>query len=119
MARTTLHRVRESLDPQMLVYEAQKIRVRLVHLIEAVERVTGARPGPKLQIQFRGMEGLETNLRRAGRRLSIALAVAGTSVATAITAASDDVPDWVPKAFGAASAALTAGLVADVARRDR
>ena len=119
MAKATLHRFREALDPQMLVYEAQKYRVRIAHLVEAVERVTGARPGPKLQVQFRGMEGLEVNIRRAGRRLSVALAAAGTSVAAAITASSDDVPAWIPKVFGAASAFLTAGLVADVARRER
>jgi predicted unusual protein kinase regulating ubiquinone biosynthesis (AarF/ABC1/UbiB family) len=119
LARNMLSRMGQSTDPRKLFYESQKMRVRLVRMVEAVERLVGARPGPKMQIQFRGMEGLETNVRRAGRRLSLALTAGGALVATAITASSTHVAAWVPELLGAVGGILTVGLVADILRRDR
>src|SRR5207244_3914871 len=65
--------VRDRINPRQLFYEIQKMRIRATRLIEAVERLAGARPGPKLQVHFRGIEGLETTVHRAGRRLALAL----------------------------------------------
>ena len=67
-------RVRESIDPKKLFYEGQKAKVRFVRLVEAFERLAGARPGPKLTVNFRGTERLEDTIRHAGTRLSLALA---------------------------------------------
>jgi ubiquinone biosynthesis protein len=110
-------RVRGSLDPKRMFYEGQKLKVRAVRLIEAFERLAGARPGPKLTVNFRGTERLEETVRRAGRRLSLALAAGGALVATAITAASTHVAGWVPATIGGAGGALTLGLIADLLRR--
>jgi ubiquinone biosynthesis protein len=112
-------RAKESLDPKRLFYEGQKVRVRIVRLIEAVERLAGARPGPKLTVNFRGTERLEDTIRRAGRRLALALTAGGALVATAITASSAHVAGWVPISLGSAGGALTVGLVADLVRRRR
>jgi len=112
-------KVRARLDPKKVFYEAQKLRVRGVRLIEAVERLVGARPGPKLQVMFRGIEPLEVSIRRASRRLSLALTSGGALVATAITASSANVAEWVPVTLGALGGALTIGLVADLVRRGR
>src|SRR4029450_11320193 len=98
-------------------YEAQKLRVRFVRMIESLERLTGARPGPKLTVNFKGTERLEDTVRRAGRRLSLALTAGGALVATAITASSAHVAAWVPATLGAAGGALTLGLSADLVRR--
>jgi predicted unusual protein kinase regulating ubiquinone biosynthesis (AarF/ABC1/UbiB family)/nucleotide-binding universal stress UspA family protein len=117
LARSLMSRIGESTDPRRIFYETQKFRVRLMRMVEAVERVTGARPGPKLQIQFRGIEGLEANMRRAGRRLSLALTAAGSLLACAITATSTHVASWVPTTLGVMGAVLTLGLVADLLRR--
>ena len=57
-------------DPKALFYQAQKLRVRAMRLIEAVERLIGARPGQKLEVNFRAAT-LETTIRRAGRRLAL------------------------------------------------
>lgn len=119
LARNMLSKMGQSTDPRKLFYESQKMRVRLVRMVEAIERLVGARPGPKMQIQFRGIEGLETNVRRAGRRLSLALTAGGALVATAITASSTHVAAWVPELFGAVGGILTVGLVADILRRER
>jgi ubiquinone biosynthesis protein len=117
LARNLLARISESTDPRRIFYETQKLKVRLMRMVEAVERVTGARPGPKLQIQFRGIEGLEANMRRAGRRLSLSLTAAGSLLACAITATSTHVASWVPTTLGVLGGLLTLGLVGDLLRR--
>jgi ubiquinone biosynthesis protein len=119
LARSTLERLRSVGSPEQLLYQGQKLRVRVVRLVEAFERLVGARPGANLQVQFRGFEGLETTVRRASRRLALSLAAAGSFVATAITADSTTVPGWLAPAFGALAGLLTVGLLVDVVRRRR
>lgn len=119
LTKGLVERIRDRADPKKIFYEAQKLRVRAVRLIESLERLVGARPGPKLQVMFRGIEPLEATLRRAGRRLSLALTAGGALVATAITASSTHVAPWVPVTLGSAGGALTLGLVADLVRRRR
>jgi ubiquinone biosynthesis protein len=111
--------IRRRANPQTLFYEAQKMRVRLVRLVESIERLTGARPGPKLQVHFRGTERLEDTIRRAGRRLSLAIVAGGAAVGTAFTVGQPDVAEWVPGALGAVSGALTLGLLFDLLRGRR
>ena len=119
LTRGVVERVRDRLDPKRMFYEAQKLRVRFVRLIEAVERLSGSRPGPKLTVNFRGTERLEDTVRRAGRRLSLSLTAGGALVATAITASSTHVAGWIPVALGTAGGLLAVGLVADLVRRGR
>jgi ubiquinone biosynthesis protein len=116
LTRGTLQRLRSGVNLQHVFYKSQKLGTRLMRVVEALERLTGARPGPKMQIHFRGLEGLENNVRRAGRRLSIALVTLGAFGATAITAASEHVSPWVPQSFGAVGGLLVAGLVGDLLR---
>jgi ubiquinone biosynthesis protein len=119
LTKGLMERFRERSDPKRLFYEAQKIRVRVVRLIEAFERLSGARPGPKLTVNFRGTERLEDTVRTAGRRVSLALTAGGALVAVGITASSKNVAKWIPRALGATGAALTAGLVGDLLRKRR
>jgi ubiquinone biosynthesis protein len=119
LTRGLMERVRDRLDPKKMFYEAQKIRMRFVRLIESVERLAGARPGPKLQVMFRGIEPLEVAIRRGARRLALALTAGGALVATAITASSTHVSVLVPSVLGALSFVLTAGLVYDLVARRR
>jgi ubiquinone biosynthesis protein len=119
LARSTFDKMRVLARPQEMLYEAQKLRTRFSKLLEAAERLVGARPGPNLQVEFRGFEGVEVTVRRASRRLSFALAAAGAWVAMAITADSSNVARWVPVAIGAVAGILTFGLVADALRPTR
>jgi ubiquinone biosynthesis protein len=112
-------RIRDRMDPKKLFYEGQKLRIRFIRLVESIERLSGARPGPKLTVNFRGTERLEETIRRGGRRLALALTAGSAMVATAITAASTHVAAWVPATLGSAGALLTVGLVADLVRRRR
>jgi len=112
-------RARESLDPKRLFYEGQKLKLRAVRLIESIERLAGARPGPKLTVNFRGTERLEDTVRRAGRRLALAITAGSALVATGITAGSANVAGWVPSTLGGVGGAFAVGLVVDLVRRRR
>jgi predicted unusual protein kinase regulating ubiquinone biosynthesis (AarF/ABC1/UbiB family)/nucleotide-binding universal stress UspA family protein len=105
-------------DPKALFYQAQRFKVRFHRVVEAVERLIGARPGQKLEVNFRAAT-LETTIRRAGRRLALALTAGAAILGTALTAVSDRVPGWLPAAFGVGALVLTLALVIDLVRRRR
>jgi ubiquinone biosynthesis protein len=119
MMKGFVGRFRDRLDPRWLFYEAQKLRTRMVRLMEAVERLAGARPGPKLQVQFRGMEGLEDTVRRTGRRLAVGMVAAASLAGSAFAAASVHAPGWMAPTMGIGGLTLTAGLIFDLFRRRR
>ena len=119
MMRGFRDRLRARLDPQWLFYEGQKLRTRIVRLMESLERLSGARPGPKLQVQFRGMEGLEDTVRRIGRRLALAMVAAASLVGSAFAAASAESPEWLAPTMGIGGLGLTVGLLVDLFRRRR
>jgi ubiquinone biosynthesis protein len=119
MMRGFRDRLRKRLDPRWLFYEGQKLRTRVVRLMESIERLSGARPGPKLQVQFRGMEGLEDTVRRIGRRLALAMVAAASLVGSAFAAASAESPAWMAPTMGVGGLVLTAGLLVDLFRRRR
>lgn len=117
--RNTLRQLSGKLDPKKVFYETQKAQVRLVRLLEAVEGSLGARPGARLQVDFRGTEPLEDTITRAGRRLSLALGLSGSLIATAMTASSERAPRWVTAMAGGIGSALAARLLMDrSSRRD-
>jgi ubiquinone biosynthesis protein len=103
-------------DPKALFYQAQRFKVRFHRVVEAVERLIGARPGQKLEVNFRAAS-LESTIRRAGRRLALALTAGAAILGTALTAVSDRVPGWLPAAFGVGALVLTLALVVDLVRR--
>ncbi|MGZ4119965.1 MAG: AarF/UbiB family protein [Actinomycetota bacterium] len=116
LGRNLLNNFRERLDPRTLFYMSQKLSVRVVRSIEALERLTGARPGPKLQVHFRGTENLEADVRRAGRRLSLAFLSAGALIGTGMLA-NASVGSWAPVTAGAAAGVFSGALVIDLLRR--
>jgi predicted unusual protein kinase regulating ubiquinone biosynthesis (AarF/ABC1/UbiB family)/nucleotide-binding universal stress UspA family protein len=119
MMKGFLGRFRERADPRWLFYEGQKLRTRIVRLMEAIERLSGARPGPKLQVHFKGTEGLESTIRRAGRHVSLAMTGGGALVGAAIAGTSPDVAGWLPSVLWVVGGLLTGGLVVDLLRRKR
>jgi predicted unusual protein kinase regulating ubiquinone biosynthesis (AarF/ABC1/UbiB family)/nucleotide-binding universal stress UspA family protein len=120
MMRSLLTGMGGKVDPKALFYQVQKMKVRAMRVIEAVERLIGARPGQKLEVNFRAVS-LERTVRRAGRRLAIGLVAAAALLGTAITATSSRVEQWVPLTLGAIGFLFTVGLVVDLVRdrRDR
>jgi predicted unusual protein kinase regulating ubiquinone biosynthesis (AarF/ABC1/UbiB family) len=116
LARNVRDRVIRQADPQRWFYEGQKLKLRATRLIEAIERATGARPGPKLQVDFLGSRDIERAISTAGRRLALAALAAASLVGSAMTAATSTA-NWVPIVFGITGAVIGAWLVVDVARR--
>jgi ubiquinone biosynthesis protein len=105
-------------DPKTLFYESQKIRVRIVRVFEALERLVGARPGHKPDFNFRATP-LEEIVRRASRRIALAMTAGFAVLATALVAISDRANPWTSGAFGAIALAGLIVLAADLVRSDR
>ena len=109
--------VRTAANPRRVFYEAEKLRVRVVRVLEGLERLVGLQPGAGLQVDLRGNLELERAIAQAARRLAVGFAAATALVATAVTAAAGDAAAWATPTFGALAAVLTAALLVDVLRR--
>jgi len=116
LMRTVLRGMSTRADPKALFYQAQKLRVRATRVIEAIERLIGARPGQKLEINFRAAP-LEATVRRAGRHLALGLTAGAAILASGLTAMSARVPGWVPVTFGILGGLFTIGLLIDLFRK--
>jgi ubiquinone biosynthesis protein len=117
LMRSVAKRVREKLDPQWMFYESQKLRVRITRLIEAFERLTGARPGERLHIDFEATR-LEHVIHRAGVRLSLGAAAGAALIAATRFIESDLESRGIPAALGTLGGVLAARLLVDVVRSD-
>ncbi|HEX6401350.1 MAG TPA: AarF/UbiB family protein [Actinomycetota bacterium] len=116
LMRNLLREMSARIDPKAVFYQGQKLRVRLMRVVEAIERMIGARPGQKLEINFRAAP-LEDTVRRAGRHLALGITAGAGIVASALTALSARVPGWVPLTFGILGGLLTFALLLDLFRR--
>ena len=113
MLRSLVTRVRGGVDPQRVLYEAQKLKVRLTQMADSLARMTGARPGSQLQIRFSGTEQLEETVRAGARRLALAI-VAGTSIVGATVTVDARVGSWLPILLGTVGGLFTLGLAIDL-----
>ena len=111
--RSFAERIRGALDPRRLFYDVQKVKVRIESLFMAFERMTGARPGPRFQVDLPDIASMEVTIRRAVRRIALAATAAATIVATGFTASSDAAPAWLPTTFGVGAAVLSGLLIVD------
>ena len=116
LMRNVLTGMGAKIDPKALFYQAQKFKVRALRVVEALERLIGARPGQKLEVNFQAAS-LETTIRRAGRRLALGLTAGAAILASSLSALSTHVAAWVPAAFGALAVLLTIALLVDLVRR--
>jgi ubiquinone biosynthesis protein len=116
MFRGLRERIGGALDPQKAIYEAQKLKVRATRLVEGVERLTGARPGPGLQVELRGSRTLEDAIRKAGRRIALAFAAGAALLAAVLAADASSIDLWVPVTLGVAAGIAGIALVLDLVR---
>jgi ubiquinone biosynthesis protein len=116
LLRRALRQVAGGLNPQKLFYEVEKARHRLVRLVGAFEAVSGARPGAKLQVDFRS-DDLEASIGRLGRRVSLGLGVGGALIGSALLAQSQRAPRWASSLMSGVGVSLAAGLLAEVRPR--
>lgn len=115
LMRTMIRNVRETISPKWLFYESQKLKVRAVRILEAFERLTGARAGPRPQVNFRA-ERLEEIVHQTGRRLSLAAVASAALVGAARLASAGTVSSRAPLALGALGSAIAVRLLIDEAR---
>jgi hypothetical protein len=115
LMRSVAAGLKTTFDPKAIAYGSQKLKVRALRIVEAVERLIGARPGQKLQVNFQAST-LESTIRNAGRQLGLGLVAAAAALATGLTAMSVRVAEWVPLSFGVAAGVLTLALLVDVMR---
>ena len=118
LMRSVMRQMGGKADLKTLFYQSQKMKVRFTRVIEAVERLIGARPGQKLEVNFRATT-LESTVRAAGRRLAVGIVAGAAILGTAVTAVSGKVSWWVPASLGAVGAIFTLGLFVDLIRRPK
>ncbi|MFO1418700.1 MAG: AarF/UbiB family protein [Methylotetracoccus sp.] len=116
LAGSLLRNVRQRLSPKAILYESQKLKLRVTRVIESFERLVGARPGKKLEVNFQA-GSLEETVRHTGQRLAAGLTAAASALGCAITVVSPEVADWIPASFGGTAAVLTLGLIIDLFSR--
>ncbi|MGH2680993.1 MAG: AarF/UbiB family protein [Actinomycetota bacterium] len=116
LMRNLLRGMGARFDPKAFFYQSQKFKVRAMRVVEAIERMIGARPGQKMEINFRAGP-LEATVRRAGRHLALGLTAGAAILASGLTAISARVPGWVPVTFGIVGALLTFGMLLDLFRK--
>lgn len=117
LMRLMVKRMGAALNPKTLMFQSQKLKVRALRMVEAVENLVGVRPGgPKLVVNFRA-NSLEDIVRHTGRRLTLGLIAAASVLTSGLTATSPVVAEWVPITFGVVAGLLTLGLVIDLLRR--
>jgi predicted unusual protein kinase regulating ubiquinone biosynthesis (AarF/ABC1/UbiB family)/nucleotide-binding universal stress UspA family protein len=114
VGRSVLSELAGRADPQTFLYEAQKLRLRASRAIEGVERLTGARPGRRLQVEFRGIDSIEQAIVRSTRRLALAALAAAALIACGLTAASDSVAGWVPVVLAVMTVLLAVPLALEL-----
>ena len=116
LMRSVFKEMGGKIDPKALFYQSQKFKVRALRVIEAIERLIGARPGAKLEVNFRAAS-LEDTIRRAGRRLALGLIAGASVLASGLTGLSERVAPWIPITFGIVGGLLTLGVVYDIVRK--
>jgi len=116
LMRNLLSRAQASVEPKRLFYDAQKLKLRAERLVESFERISGARPGGRLQVDVRGISPLERTIRVAARRFALAVTAGSALIATGATSAASNLADWVPITLASLGGALTALLLLDLLR---
>ncbi len=114
LARRLFERGRDAIDPKKAFYEVQKVKMRLSGLVAAVERLVGARPGQRFQVEMKGMTSLENTIRRSTRRISLAITAAAAIISSGFTMGQDGVSNWVPALFGSIGLALLFLMLVDL-----
>jgi predicted unusual protein kinase regulating ubiquinone biosynthesis (AarF/ABC1/UbiB family) len=118
LMREAVKGARSWLDPTKLVYQTRRFQVRFMRVVEAIERLIGARPGEHLAVNFQA-DRLEATVRRAARRIGLALAAGAALVATGLLAMADRVDAAIPLGVGVTAGLLTLGLAVDLLRGDK
>jgi predicted unusual protein kinase regulating ubiquinone biosynthesis (AarF/ABC1/UbiB family)/nucleotide-binding universal stress UspA family protein len=115
ITHSAMRRMVAKADPKMLMFEAQKLKLRAGRLLEALERLVGTRPGEKLEVNFRGTS-LEQTIWRVGHQIALGVIGGLALLASAITSNARGGTNAWSIAFGAAGLAAVVVLTLGFAR---
>jgi predicted unusual protein kinase regulating ubiquinone biosynthesis (AarF/ABC1/UbiB family)/nucleotide-binding universal stress UspA family protein len=115
ITHSAMRRMVAKADPKMLMFEAQKLKLRAGRLLEALERLVGTRPGDKLEVNFRGTS-LEETIWRVGHQIALGVIGGLALLASAITSNARGGTNAWSIAFGAAGLAAVVVLTLGFAR---
>ena len=114
--RSITRRLAGRLDPQQIIYEAERMRYRASQISEGLATVVGSRPGRQLEVKFTSAR-LEQKVVRAGRAVALGLGAGLTWVAATQASTSDrDRPAAVAHPARAVAGGLSVWFAAEVAR---
>ena len=103
------------LDPQQIIYEAERLRYRASQISEGLATVVGSRPGRQLEVKFTSAR-LEQKVVRAGRAVALGLGAGLTWVAATQASASDQIDPRLARAMRGVAGGLSVWFAAEVAR---
>jgi predicted unusual protein kinase regulating ubiquinone biosynthesis (AarF/ABC1/UbiB family)/nucleotide-binding universal stress UspA family protein len=115
ITHSAMRRMITKADPKMLMFEAQKLKLRAGRLLEALERLVGTRPGDKLEVNFRGTS-LEETIWRVGHQIALGVIGGLALLASAITSNARGGTNAWSIMFGAAGIAAVVVLTLGFAR---
>jgi ubiquinone biosynthesis protein len=105
-------------DHKRVLYDAQKLRLRVARAVEAVERLVGARAGPRPTIEVNGIDRLATAVRVGTARLTKAMIASACLVGASIIVSSDRIDGRATLiAWGLVAGSVSLVLVDLVRRR--
>jgi predicted unusual protein kinase regulating ubiquinone biosynthesis (AarF/ABC1/UbiB family)/nucleotide-binding universal stress UspA family protein len=113
--RSISRRLIGRLDPQQIIYEAERLRYRASQISDGLATVVGGRPGRQLEVKFTSAR-LEQKVVGAGRAVALGLGAGLTWVAATQAAATDQIDPRLSRALRGVAGGLTVWFAAEVAR---
>ena len=113
--RSITRRLAGRLDPQQIIYEAERMRYRASQISEGLATVVGSRPGRQLEVKFTSAR-LEQKVVRAGRAVALGLGAGLTWVAATQAATSDRIDPRLTRTLQSVAGGLSVWFAAEVAR---
>ncbi len=112
--RSLARRFARGLDPQALLFQAEKLRYRAGRVADGVTRMTAGGPGGSVDLRFASPR-LELSVAHAGRTIALGLGAGLTWIATTIVESSSNASPAHKRALRTAATGLTVGLLGSVA----
>ena len=110
-----MRRLVNRLDPQELLYQAEKLRYRASQISDGLATVVGSRPGRQLEVKFTSAR-LEQKVVRASRAVALGLGAGLTWIAATQASTSDRIDPRLTRTLTGVAGGLSVWFAAEVAR---
>ncbi len=113
--RSISRRLAGRLDPQQIIYEAERLRYRASQISDGLATVVGSRPGRQLEVKFTSAR-LEQQVVRASRAVALGLGAGLTWIAATQASTSDRIDPRLSRTLRGVAGGLSVWFAAEVAR---